>query len=495
MKKKSVLILARNLLLAFFLLLAIAGGIYITATTYFANHYIREHSQILNRQLAKHLIDEKFKTGAPFTKDGAVNKEFFGDLMHDMMAINRAIEVYLLDNQGKILYSVVLNEIDSTKTLTSVDLQPIRTFLASENEDFILGDDPCNKNYKNIFSAATYDYQGKQGYLYITLAGKEFSKVTFSLLKKYGLVLTIGFLLLTMLLTIIFGWMIMKYLIRDLKNISHKVAKFKDGDLSSRINESTITDLGDLGTNFNTMADTIVDNMEKIKAVEDFRRELIANISHDLRSPLAVMSGYVETIQIKNETLSVHEREKYLNILANSTKKLTKLVDQLFEYSKLEANQIQPIKERFQLIELISDIIAQYENISKTKNISIVLNAPSQVPLVFADIHLVDRVFQNLIDNALKFTPIDGKIIIHVSSNDANIGIEIEDNGPGIAIKDQPYIFDRYKTTNNKENIAGTGLGLAIVKKILEIHNSTISVVNSEVKGAIFKFNLPLAHL
>jgi signal transduction histidine kinase len=153
------------------------------------------------------------------------------------------------------------------------------------------------------------------------------------------------------------------------------------------------------------MADVIVDNIKKITATDRLRQELIANVSHDLRTPLAIMQGYIETLIIKKNSIHESLRDHYLSVVWDSSLKLGKLIEQLFEYSKLEANQIQPEKEPFLLSELISDLVFKYQILAKEKEILLKLDIPNQLPLVFADIALTERVIQNLLDNALKFTP------------------------------------------------------------------------------------------
>jgi len=204
------------------------------------------------------------------------------------------------------------------------------------------------------------------------------------------------------------------------------------------------SDLSVLAETFNDMADTLVDNIEKLKSVENLRRELVANISHDLRTPLAITLGYAETLLIKNEDLSPEERNKYLNIIFNSTEKLSNLVAQLFEYSKLEANQVEPQKEPFHISELAQDVYGKYQLLAEKKGIQIQLECEPDTPLVFADISLVERAIQNLMDNALKFTPENGSVTIQIESYPKHVKVTIKDTGIGIPLEEQSKIFERY---------------------------------------------------
>jgi len=271
------------------------------------------------------------------------------------------------------------------------------------------------------------------------------------------------------------------------------VKRFKEGDYSARIEGYLKGNLGVLTTTFNEMADTIVHNMDKIKSMDRLRQELIANVSHDLRSPLAIMQGYIETLAMKKNSIPENEKARYLSIILDSSKKLSHLVRQLFEYSKLEANQVEPHKEQFLISELVSDILMKYELLAKDKKIELRMESPENLPAVFADIALVERVIQNLLDNSLKFTPENGRITITLQDKMTGIEIGVFDTGSGISLKDQPYIFERYKQLSGKEaaDYEGMGLGLAIVKKIMDLHHAAINIKSAPGTGTAFWFQLP----
>ena len=477
--------------ITFFLLVVLMGVSYIFITLYFTNMHFQETSQKLNASLANDLIEEKFQQDDPFLDDGSVNKSLFGDLMHDMMAVNRSIEVYLLDKEGTVLYSVVLDHNDPGLSTQQVDLTPLREFIATGGNQFILGDDPRNPGQKNIFSAAQFNHEGREGYIYIILAGQVLEKVTDSLFTGYFMKLGIVASLLTMVFVLITGLLSIWFLTNNLRSIIHTVRRFREGDLNIRVENPNRSDLAILAHTFNDMADTIVKNMDEMKSVDALRRELIANVSHDLRTPLSILKGYVETLQMKQGGLSQEEKEHYLEIIHNSAAKLSNLVTQLFEYSKLEAKQIEPRKEPFSITDLALDLIGNFQVLDQQKNITISLEAAQNLPLVFADISLVERAIQNLMDNALKYTPKGGKVSLRITAHEKNVEIVISDTGPGISESEQPYIFERYRQAKRANKAEGVGLGLAIVKKIMELHDTTIKVISKPNEGSSFQFYLP----
>ena len=475
--------------LTFLVMLVILGLGYVMITGYVAKQYIQEANQQLYGSIAdtatlqiKELIDS----------EGNIDEVKVHDLMHSFMVINPNLEVYLLDVDGNIITHVApYNRVKVGK----VELEPVLNFISKKKKTFIKGTDPRHPDTEKVFSAAKIlDGEELTGYLYIILASEEQAAVTATLFDSYMLKLGVQMFAVALLVALILGLLAIWYLTKNLSNIIEKVRRFKEGDLEARIENPNDEDLSVLSNTFNEMADTIMANIEELKSVEQLRRELIANVSHDLRTPLSIMQGYVETLLIKDEKLSSEERTKYLNTILNGSLKLEELIKQLFEYSKLEAKQIQPEKEAFFIGELIDDVYQKYQVIAQNKNITMEVDIPNGLPLVFADISLVDRVIQNLMDNALKFTPQDGTVKIALAQMDKTVQVKISDTGPGISKEEQALIFERYRTTKNKAH-KGTGLGLAIVKKILELHNATIQVQSQVNKGTSFIFQLPTANV
>lgn len=474
--------------LTLLLLLTGLGAGYMFITSIAARTYIQEINQQLYKDVAEHLVQETqpLKNGQP---DTAATH----DIMHSMMVINPSVEVYLLDTVGNIIdYVVPFNKVK----LDKIDLAPVKHFLASYEEHLILGDDPKQPGASNIFSAAPIEENGQlTGYAYIILAGELQSAVTGKLSMHYIACLGGQLFYLILGAAILIGLIAFWLLTRNLRRIITVVQRFKEGDYAARISKKEQGNLSILGNTFNEMAEQITANIEQLKSVDRLRQELIANVSHDLRTPLAIMQGYVETLLMKDEQLTTEQRQQYLNTVMNSSERLSRLISQLFEYSKLEAEQIVPEKEPFPIQELCQDIVFKYQVLAKEKNISLDWHAPRDLPMVFADIGLVERVFQNLLDNALRHSPQDGHVSIHLENTQKGVQISIADSGPGIPPEQQAHIFERYRRLDNQTEVRtkGAGLGLAIVKKILDIHQATIHVKNRPQQGAEFWFQLPLA--
>ena len=466
--------------------LVIVGFAYVFITASLAEKYFQERNQVLNAPIAQSIIKEV----KPFI-DGELSENATDEIMHHMMAINPSIEVYILNPGGKILNYVAPYK---RVKMDSVNLDPVHQFIASDKQQYIVGDDPRNPGVQKVFSAAAIaEGDVTLGYVYVVLASEEYDSVSAFMWNSYIMRLGGRSFLIALLASLIVGIIAIWLIIKNLNKIITTVKRFQKGEMSARIPVKSTGGLNDLALAFNEMADTIVGNIENLKSMENLRRELVGNVSHDLRTPLAVIHGYIETLMIKRDQLSEKDREKYLKIILESTDKLRKLVDELFELSKLESKQVTPKKEPFFIQELINDISQKFEILAEDKNITIKTTSVKQNTLVYADVALIERVLQNLIDNALKFTPEGGTIQIAVDQTDQFVEIKVSDTGPGIPKDQIPFIFDRYHIGDKRISLDNnnTGLGLAIVKKILEIHNATINLTSRINYGTTFSFQLP----
>jgi signal transduction histidine kinase len=242
------------------------------------------------------------------------------------------------------------------------------------------------------------------------------------------------------------------------------------------------------------MADKIREQFESLKETDRLRRELISNVSHDLRTPLASMHGYVETLLLKNDSLSDAERLRYLEITRKHSLHLRRLIGDLFELSKLDAASIKPSLETFSLAELLQDVTQEFELEAQRKGISLTAEAPSEATLVHADIGLIQRVLENLLRNALKYTPAGGSITISLDPRPDRVAVAVVDTGCGIAEADLEHIFDRFYRSEQADEgrSSSAGLGLAIVKKILDLHGSRITVRSDPNRGTRFEFDIPV---
>ena len=275
------------------------------------------------------------------------------------------------------------------------------------------------------------------------------------------------------------------------------VRKFKEGDYDQRIASTSNDEVGQLARTFNQMADTIEANIEELKHTDNLRRELIANVSHDLRTPLASIQGYIETILMKEEQLSAEQRRDYLNVILRDSENLNRMVHELFDLSKLEAQQITLNNELFSISELVQDATIKFKEKAREVKVELTTTHEKDAMMINGDIGLLERALGNLIDNAIDYTPEGGTVHVSVAANDEVLRLSVQDSGVGIAEKDIPHVFDRYYRGGKKKTrrSTSTGLGLAIAQKIVELHDSKIAVVSKENQGSEFYFDLSRAEV
>ena len=473
--------------ITFLAVLILLSAVYLYIAMFTAEMYFQEANQRLNAEIAPHIASEN----RAFI-DGKANEQILKNVFHDVMIINPSIEVYLLDTEGKIL---TFYAPDKKIKVERIPLEHVKEFIKTGGEEFVLGVDPKNPGTEKVFSAAPVYEEGKfRGYIYVILASEEYESNMQFLFGSYILRLGLRSMSITLASAVVISLIALAFIVGNIRRIVAVIRDFKNGNLSTRIKKKSKDELGEFADSFNEMADTIVQNMEDLKTMDNLRRELVANVSHDLRTPLATIQGYLETILIKADSLSEEEKKKYLQTIFKSTERLRKLVEELFELSKLEAREKKPQKEPFSIAELIQDVHQKNLILAEAKKIELKTNFSYDLPMAYADIGMMERVIQNLLENAIKYTFEGGKIDLKLTKEKEHIVVSIQDSGEGIVDSELPHIFDRYNRSKrgNIKNNDGLGLGLAIVKKILEVHNIEINVESKKNIGTTFSFKVPV---
>jgi two-component system OmpR family sensor kinase len=471
------------------LLLASIGALYALLSVSAAGHYVQSVNQQLNHDLAKNLVADR-----NLVEQGRINEAALKETFHQYMVINPSIEIYLLDLQGNILsYSA-----DPTKVKRHhVSLEPIKAFLNSKSPELLLGDDPRSHDRQKIFSVTTVpSAESPQGYLYVVLRGEQFDETERMVRESFLLRLSGWALGASLLFGLLTGLLIFHLLTRRLRRLNAAMEDFRRDDFTQPL--TTVANLradtrGDevdqLAATFDAMARHISHLLEDIRHQDTLRRDMVANISHDLRTPLASLHGYLETLQLKGESLDEATRAQYLDTAIRSSKRLTRLVSELFELAKLEQAETAPHLEAFSLGELAHDVMQKFHIQATEKHIDFQADVPPDLPFVAADIGMIERVLDNLLANAIRSTADGGRITVALRAQDGGVQVTVADNGAGITADQLPHIFERfYRADNAHRDGESAGLGLAIVKRILELHHTTIEVTSRPGEGATFSF-------
>ena len=484
------------------------GCIFLTLFT--TRVYNEETNQNLNHDLAAdlalHLRDQNLLTDK-LQSDPATKQRGWSEISR-LMVLNPDIDIYVLDERGTILgYSAKPGKVVSK----SVSLAPIQAFLSHQKPLPIRGDDPCHPGQDKVFSAARLPLAGStpsksgaqnasalRGYMYIILGGDEHetaAAMTSSYILRLSLWATLGVLLATFLAAAL----LFSFLTRRLRRLANAMESFQhhlpNGTLVEK--HTARDEIERLENSFAELSSRISTQVEKLEVADTHRREAVSNVSHDLRTPLAALQAYLETLLMKEGRLQPDEQREYLTAALSHCERLGKLIASLFELAKLDSHEMQPALEDFSLGELVQDVVQQFHLPAEKKGVRFEAQCAAGLPFVCGDIGLVERLLENLIENALRHTSPGGMVTLVLQRTNNHVVVQVRDDGEGISEKDLPHIFERsYRAQNQRDETAtsdSAGLGLAISKRIAELHGSSLRVESTIGKGATFSFDLPLA--
>ncbi len=287
------------------------------------------------------------------------------------------------------------------------------------------------------------------------------------------------------LLSFILAYFISNHIAKPIKEMGEEAGKLAKGNYKVEFDENNkILELKELSSILNL-------TKNELQKTEELRRDLMANVSHDLKTPLTMIKAYAEMSKDLHQD-NKEKQEEDMNIIIQETDRLTILVNDILELSKMESIEENLSLEKFDLIELIDTIIARYNVLNELEKYTFKFIHKESSIQIKADKKRLEQVIYNLLNNAINYTGEDNLVTIKVTKKESII-VEIIDTGKGIKKEDIPYIWDKYykNKKKHKRNLIGTGLGLSIVKKILEEHHFTYGVKTKKEKGTTFYFEIP----
>jgi HAMP domain-containing protein len=341
---------------AVLLLLFVGIGIlFILLTLFTTRVHLQEMTQKLNRSLARHIASE-----TPLIQDGRVKDGAIREIFHMLMVVHPGIEVYLLDKEGGILsYSAPPGKVKRER----VSLKPLETFLEGRKSFPILGDDPRSPERRKVFSVAPVPPEGPvEGYLYVILGGEEYDTVSRMLEGSYILQLSMWAAGGGVLFALLTGLLLFYRLTYRHRKLARAVEAFQEDGFSSSPEILDRYDVGKgdeierLGAAFARMAGRIAQQIRELRQADNLRRELVTHVSHDLRTPLTSLQGYLETLSLKEGELSAEDQKAYLQIALSHCRRLSTLVSELFELSRLDSPDVTIRSERFSMGDLVQDV-------------------------------------------------------------------------------------------------------------------------------------------
>ena len=452
-----------------------------------------QSEQSLHLSLAANLARDN-----PLLQQGVYDHKALKNLFHTLMVLGPAFEFYYLDDQGNILtHSADPSLVKRDK----VNLEPLLQLTQNRAQLPIYGDDPRHLSRQKIFSAApVFNGINLKGYLYVIVAGEKYDSAVASSRQirqsEYSIaILVFAIVLLFIIMLCLFRYFTnpLRQLIRDM-NLVQKEGFNQVELVPNNWQKNSYSEVHQLGFVFQNMIQTINQQFSQLKNIDENRKTLLADLSHDLRTPLSSIQGYIETIAISDKNLTEQQKQTFIGTALRCTKQLKKMIDQIFELAHLDKGDVSMTYEEFNLLELLYDVKAKFELAANEKSISIKVEAKvSGNQIIKNDIGKIERVLSNLIENALRHSSSGGEIILSIETKGTDsFMVKVKDFGTGISDEDIPYIFDaRYRGSNaTKGNNERGGLGLAICKKLLSLMNEEISVESVLGQGSCFSFNI-----
>ncbi len=482
--------LTQRLSLVFAVLLIACSGVSVWLQINANKRHEQEVVQALSTGLAGHIAATAQLMDIDGWRPDAVRQ-----LFDKLMAVNPSVEVYLLSGDGRIVGNAAP---EGRLQLQRVDLAPIKRLLGGAPLP-VLGDDPRNPQAQKVFSAAPVTVAGREaGYVYVVLQGEAREALAAALSTDSVLRATLWAMALMALFTLIMGLVAFRLITRPLRQLTQAVGNFDPhGEAAAALvdNREQFVHRDEIGTlrgAFALMGQRLTQQWRELSAQDQQRRDMVANISHDLRTPLTSLHGYLETLRLKDQTLSLEERRHYLDIALGQSSKVGRLAQELFELARLESGLVHPELEPFALPDLVQDVMQKFELAAEARQQRLSVEMPPALPAVRADLGMIERVLTNLLDNAIRHNPAGTHIRVRMQAQLPMVRVEVADSGQGLSPQVRKGLFTRASALQRIPGESG-GLGLIIVQRMLQLHGSEVQLVEAVQPGTVFRFHLQAA--
>lgn len=478
-----------RLTVAFAALLVLLGLGVLVLLSRTSDRYADEVRQRLDAGISMYVVRE-----LALIEKGSVNTVALRELANRAMTVNPSAEVYLLDDAGRVLSTVVQH---NRVVRQQVSLGPIKEFLRAPNQRPIYGDDPSSLSGQRVFSVAPIQDHGRlDGYLYVVLGGQPERSIAQRLWGSYALrAAALGLGLVILAIFLVAGGLF-AILTRRLQRLDQSMEIWSRtlpaGAFPEQVQPSG-DEINALTIRFADMSQAIERQIKELKATDELRRELVANVSHDLRTPLASLRGYIETLMVKGSSVPPGDLQSHLKIALRQADQLGRLIDALFELARLESGMVVPEIEAVSIAELLQDVALRFRLQAASRGVELRTLLDTRGVLALADVGLIERAMGNLIENALRHTPEGGQVRIEMSVEDGAVRVRVVDTGEGIEAGNVPRVLDRFFSLRDPKDRARAGLGLSIVQRIMTLHGQTVSVLSQRGVGTTVEITLERA--
>lgn len=474
-----------RLSLLFVLAIAASGLVQLYFSTQGWRKLVEEIEQQIHWDLAADLVEEI----QPEVKNEFV-PERIERLLFNLTVSNPKREFLLLDGSGGVIAAIPYR---SQLVRRTVNLEPLRRALDHKIPPLpIYGDDPFQgEGATKVFSVARIIVNNQPGYLYIPLISSTFDFLVRHTGQMYLLQIVSVGLIISWLFALSAGFLLFALLSRRFRGLSGAIDGLREGRVGVRAPVGREDEVGLVARAFNEMADTILANTEELKRKDRMRRELIANISHDLRGPVTSILAHIEAL--RERASAPEQRDRYLNVIEENAQTQRNLVEDLFLLSTLEAKEQRSDMDYCSIERIVKSVADALLPAAEKRGLALEVEFAEALPLIYADSRMIHRVLFNLVSNAIRYSRVNGQVVIAADTVGSRVRVSVKDQGIGIPATELPYIFDSFyrANTHRPEDPGGTGLGLAIVKKLLALHRSVPEVESRVDEGTEVSFTLP----
>jgi signal transduction histidine kinase len=406
--------------------------------------------------------------------------------------------VYVIDATGRVLASS--GQPMAHWQTWRINMRDVQAIFLAPRYGKMLGDDPDKIGERCLFAVAPLELSpGQSGYLYLQLRAAqarstEMFAATGSAVRAalwVGLVVALVGLMLTLV--------VLGVLTRPLRKLTTTIDDILQHGLSATPDYAVLPAAGEhdeisrLSKAFQSLLMHIRNQIKRLERTDALRRELVASVSHDLRSPLTSLIGHLETLKLDVSISIPGERLQQLDIALKNAQQINRLSSSLFELALLDSDEFKATLEPVALGELLDDIALRFKTRAQQAAISLQVKRPDILPMMALDASLIERLMVNLLDNAFRYTPSGGSITIELRSDTLNFSLSVTDTGRGLKEHELAHIFDRfYQGKSSRESNGQAGLGLAIVRRIVEIHAGQIVARNNADGGCCIDMRFPL---
>jgi signal transduction histidine kinase len=470
-------------------------------------------NQRLDRQLAADLVPRIQAAASDGRYDRAVKR--VGATIEELRP---AVQLYVLDASGRVRASSVE---DPYLRRQRIDVAPMEAFVAGATAP-VRGPDPASNTDRKVFSAAPIEGpDGQTGYLYVILNGCSADAIASTFKQTYVWRTFASSLLLALGFTTVVGLVLFWVLTRRFRSLTDVVQRFKEGDYDERADASRDDEIGQLGQAFNEMADTIAAQVEALRRTDEERRRLVAQVSHDFRTPLTSIRGHVDRLLDTGAAATGDgagpaddgagwtdkaaprgdgapppaddQWTHRLKTIRRNAERLDALSERLHELSRLDAQTPEMERDPFSIAELVHDLVVKFRPAAERHELALHADIAPDAPTVVGDIRAVERLLSNLIENAIENTPPGGTVAVRLQEAESGVEVAVVDTGRGIPADEVPLVTQRFYRVEERSEGAdeGSGLGLAIASEIAEVHGDELRIESDVDEGTRVAVQLP----